>query len=176
MASPLENFKANLAHSINKQPTIIAAKNWYQALPPRDAAIVRAMAIVIGLCLIYLWVWVPVEKYQASAQARLQSELTLHRTLKENAYKVTGSRQSNAPAGQSVLAIVNSTSRAKGVKLSRFEPEGENGLRIWLDKVKFDDVVDWLDLLENEQGVRVTQINIDKVEPGTVNLRAVLQR
>lgn len=176
MASPIENFKANLVNGINKQPTVVAAKTWYQALPSRDAAIVRGLAVVASLCLVYLWIWVPVENYRASAQAKLQSEMTLHRTLKENAYKVSGAKQNGAPVGQSVLAIVNSTSRAKDIKLSRFEPEGENGLRIWLDKVKFDDVVDWLDLLENEQGVRVTQINIDKVEPGTVNLRAVLQR
>jgi len=177
MASALDNLKSNLNRTLESNQAIQNGKAWYQGLPARDALIVKSLAILIAISLVYLWVWVPAEKYNARYESKLKSEKELHAFMKANAYKVSGnSQRARSNSGQSVLALVNSTSKAKGIALSRFEPEGENGLRIWLDKVKFDDVIDWIDLLENDQGVRVTQINIDKVDPGTVNLRAVLKR
>lgn len=178
MASALDNLKSNLSRSVAGNQTVQNGVSWYQALPPRDALVVKSLAYLIAACLVYLWVWVPAENYNKQYTSKLKSEKELHAYMKSNAYKVSGNSQraASSGSGQSVLALVNSSSKSKGIALSRFEPEGENGLRIWLDKVKFDDVIDWIDLLENERGVRVTQINIDKVDPGTVNLRAVLKR
>lgn len=179
MASALENIKANAKRSVTSNNLYQGVNTWYQALPPRDAQVVKALSFAVLLALVYLWVWVPAEKYSSQATAKLSKEKELHAFMKANAYKVSTGSSSAAAArasGQSILALVNSTSKAKGIALNRFEPEGENGLRIWLDKVKFDNAIDWLDLLENERGVRVSQINIDRVEPGTVNLRAVLKR
>lgn len=178
MASAIENLKSNINRTLASNQTVQGGISWYRNLPPRDALVVKALAIIIAISLVYLWIWVPAEQYANRYESKLKTEKELHAFMKANAYKVSGNSQRGkaSGAGQSVLALVNSTSKAKGIALSRFEPEGENGLRIWLDKVKFDDVIDWIDLLENERGVRVTQINIDKVEPGTVNLRAVLKR
>lgn len=178
MASAIDNLKSNINRTVESNQAIQSGVSWYRGLPPRDALIVKGLSILIALSLVYLWVWVPAENYNNRYESKLKSEKELHSYMKANAYKVSGNaqRSNNSGAGQSVLALVNSTSKAKGIALSRFEPEGDDGLRIWLDKVKFDDVIDWIDLLENDRGVRVTQINIDKVDPGTVNLRAVLKR
>lgn len=179
MGNALETFKTQAQQKIRSNSTYQSANSWYQALSQRDARIVRVLASAIAVALVYLWVWVPAENYNNQAANKLMKETALHAFMKENAYKVSsGAGRSSVTSNrnQSILALINSTSKAKGVALNRFEPEGENGIRIWLDKVKFDSAIDWLDLLENERGIRVSQINIDRVEPGTVNLRAVLKR
>lgn len=179
MANALETAKLQLQAKLYQSTAWKQYQTWYSALPARDQSIVKAIAWFVLFALIYLWVWVPAENFNTKATKALKSEIEIHTMMKDNAYKVSSNAsggQQASTSGQSVLAIVNSTSKRKGIELKRFEPEGESGIRIWLDQVKFNDVIGWIDSLENKHGIRVSQINIDKVESGIVNLRAVLKR
>ena len=167
MQSALDKFK--------RSPSIKKAINWYSELPPRDAAIVKYLAITIALVLAFTWFIKPVHDNHKQAEAHLNSELKFHSKLKSNAYLFSGNIKSGASRG-SILSTVNSLAKTKGIQLKRFEPEGKNGLRIWLEKVEFNSAIDWLELMETEKGISIEQISIDKVKPGIVNIRAVLKR
>jgi len=95
--------------------------------------------------------------------------------MKENAYLFSNSGQTISEGGASILTTVNSTAKVKNIQLKRFEPDGKTSLRIWLDQVNFNALIDWLELLETTRGIKVEQISIDRVNSGIVNARAVLQ-
>ena len=175
----MDNVLKEKAHEIiaklKNSPTIKKLIDWYGNLTPRDALVVKSLSVLIVLALIFTWIINPVIKGKASAEYSLSQELKFHNKLKENAY-LFGGTTSASPSKGSILSIVNQTAKAKGVQLKRFEPEGKNGLRVWLEKVNFNSAIDWLEILEAERGLSVEQVSIDKVSSGIVNIRAVLKR
>lgn len=166
----LDSLKSQITATSSYQ----AIANWYTALSERDRTIVKALSVLFIIAIFISWVWQPMVKANKTAETRLASELKFHTFMKENAHKVS-SGQVSSNSGGSILGTVNQLAKVKGLTLKRFEPEGSNGLRVWLDKVEFNKVIDWLELLEAEKGISVEQISIDKVNSGIVNLRAVLK-
>jgi general secretion pathway protein M len=149
--------------------------SWYQALPPRDALVLKVLAVLMALALIYAWLIQPTIENIKQAESKLATELKFHQKLKQNAYLVKGSSSATLDNKGSILSRVNSLAKVKGITLKRFEPNGKTGLRVWLEKVSFDSSIDWIETLETQKGIKVEQISIDKVQPGIVNLRAVLK-
>ena len=149
--------------------------NWYNALPSRDAKILKILSALTILVLIFSWVIQPTISSIKTSENKLAAELKFHTKLKENAFlfKSTGANTNNNNG--SILSRVNGLAKEKGIKLKRFEPNGDSGLRVWLEKINFNSAIDWIETLEVEQGIKVEQISIDKVDNGIVNLRAVLK-
>lgn len=174
MANSIENLKRNIRLQVESSTIYKSYQDWYGQLAARDKKIVKVLSMVIIVALIFAWIWQPVISGKNKAISKYQSEMSFHTKLKENAYLFSSSSNNNT-TGQSILTTVNNTSKVKGIQLKRFEPDGPNGLRIWLDSVNFNSLIDWLELLETTRGIKVEQISIDKVNSGLVNVRAVLQ-
>ena len=171
LASQLEILQSKILDS----KYVRAVSTWFNALTERDQLIVKVLAGIIVAALFFAWVWQPLHKSNQAAHSSLASEMKFHAFMKDNAHKVSASAPSFNPAQGSILGTVNQLAKAKGIALKRFEPEGSNGLRVWLDKVEFNKAIDWLELLEAEKGIAVEQISIDKVSSGIVNIRVVLK-
>ena len=166
LAQPIQQIKS---HTLVQNSI-----NWYEHLSPRDQKISKALAVIMCLAIVFSWVWMPSEQAKEKAQKRYESELTFHEKMKGSAHLFSANAGSSSAKG-SILSIVNNTAKAKGIAMNRFEPDGNGGLRIWLDKVEFDSTIDWLELLESEKGLKVEQISIDKVNSGIANVRATLR-
>jgi general secretion pathway protein M len=175
MDNKLEEIKHQIISRLTSSEAFKKSEQWYQALPARDALILRALTGLALLALIYAWIIQPAISNIKKAESSLAMELKFHSKLKENAYLFENVDRGSATNKGSILSRVNSLAKAKGIKLKRFEPDGDSGLRVWLEKVNFDAAIDWVETLENEKGIKVEQISIDKVEPGIVNLRAVFK-
>jgi general secretion pathway protein M len=154
--------------------TYQAADTWYENQSPRDQSIIKVLAGVMLLSLFYVWIWVPVTGFPVKAENQLKAQMALHQKMKDNAWRFH--HAATGDTGQSVLAIVNSSARNQNIDLKRFEPEGESGLRIWLDDVRFNAAISWLTMLQTQYGIRASQISMDKSTSGAVNVRALLIR
>lgn len=171
----IKHLKEQLIENLKSSSSYTKSIAWYKALPARDALLLKLLGVATILVLIFSWIIQPVISGVKASESKLASELKFHSKLKENAYlfKSTSSNTSNVTG--SILSRVNGLAKEKGIKLKRFEPNGDAGLRVWLEKINFNSAIDWIETLEIEQGIKVEQISIDKVEPGIVNLRAVLK-
>ncbi|MCP5325686.1 MAG: type II secretion system protein M [Oceanospirillaceae bacterium] len=171
----LKNIRpAQLLQRIRAGQTYQAAETWYENQAPRDQAVIKALVVLMLCALFYSWIWVPVTRFPATAENQFKAQMALHQKMKENAWRFKHAAVGDA--SQSILAIVNSSARNQNIDLKRFEPEGENGLRIWLDDVRFNAAISWLSLLQNQYGIRASQISMDKSASGAVNVRALLVR
>lgn len=175
MANAIDNLKRNLRLQAEQSKLYQSANNWYGQLVERDQLIVKILSVCILMALIFAWIWLPVSNGQAKAIASYNTEMKFHAKMKESAYLFSSGDVLNENSEGSILSTVNNTAKVKNILLKRFEPDGKTGLRIWLDQVNFNSVIDWLELLETSRGIRVEQISIDRVAPGIVNVRAVLQ-
>ena len=172
------NIKPQLESLYNKHVLSSAlyknSQTWFSSLSPRDQKMLKSLGLLFLLALMFTWVWQPSHDAQQKAQNKFNAELKFHQNMKENAFRFSGKQSASVDNNGSILSLVNNTAKAKSIVLKRFEPEGEKGLRIWLDQANFNATIDWLETLEKDKGITIKQVSIDKVKPGIINLRAVL--
>lgn len=78
---------------------------------------------------------------------------------------------------QSLLALVDGSVRQQqlGSALKRLQPDGQSGVRVWLEQAPFDDALKWLDELA-ARNVHITGLTVERsVIPGLVDMRVVLE-
>lgn len=157
-------------------------KVWWSGLRAGERRMLIAGAVVV-LVLPYFGVWLPLQDDVAALQRQVQEQQAVKRWMQQAATEV---KQINAASsvpvrprdGRSLLAVVDQTAKRSGLGpgLKRLEPEGQAAVRVWLEQVAFDDMARWLTGLEQQNGLVVATITIDRQEPpGRVNARITLE-
>jgi general secretion pathway protein M len=103
----------------------------------------------------------------------MQSQAQELRDLKRGA----GSRQ-RITDSSSLLSVIDRTAKKHQLKstLQKAQPDGDNGVRLWLVNITFDQLIEWLDQLELEYGIYVSDIAIERDEVnGLVDSRILLR-
>lgn len=156
------------------QPSVQQAKNWYVSLPKRDQLVVKLVSALLVVALVFVMFYAPLLQSKKMAQSQLERNLITYNLIASNAGRFGGVSQVNQSG--SILSATTSLAQQQGVNLSRYEQDGAN-LRVWLDKVAFDEAIAWFETLEAQRGIRVSQISIDKTDrAGRVDIRATLSR
>lgn len=166
---------AELASRINEQPNVQAAKQWYGALSGRDRNIVKGVALLLVLALVFVMLVLPVVEQRQTSIKKRDKALDLYELVASNAHQFGRVSSSNS-TGEPILNVVTALATQQNLSLSRYE-RADNGLRIWLEDVAFDDAIGWLELLQQNAAIRVEQANIDRsARAGRVNVRATIVR
>ena len=92
---------------------------------------------------------------------------------REAAGKIEWGQQPKVDSG-SVISVVTGSGRKSGVEIKRFEPSGNNKLRVWLENVPFNNLVNWLDSLEKAMIFQYRNRNRQSGSTGLVNGRLTL--
>lgn len=167
-----------LAASINTALAPWRAR--WDALGLRDRRALLLMAVAIAAVIVWQLILVPVTGYAASQVARLADEQQNLAWMQANASRAREAGAGAAaalPAGQSLLAVLNSSARDAGLNLQRFDPDGESRVRIAMENAVFTDVMRWVVDLERRYGVVVSSLSAEhQAQPGVVNIRLVLER
>lgn len=169
--SRLLEWKYQILHT----PLVLKVSQWYQSLPEREQKLVYWLGLILVLSLLYALLWVPAETSRQKAEKSLKRELTLHQWMQNNRHRVQGASHVSGSAGGSLLSVINESARQHKVTLARFEPDGEKGVRIWLEKAVFDDVMAWTQQLET-RGIVVSQLNADRDVQGRASFRITFRR
>lgn len=154
-------------------------KAWWSALAERERRVLGAGAVVLAGVVLYLGVWEPLAFARSKQQADLAAARALAVQLEALAASAPRHAGPTAGAGQSLLAIIDQSSKASALTKppSRLQPEGEDTVRIWLEDVPFDNLMRWLGDLQSRYGVRVDNADIERESgPGLVNARLTLMR
>ncbi len=167
---------------IKKHPSIVSATRQFEALSSRDQKAMILLGIAISIAILYFWVWSPAHDFANKEAANLSSSKELLTWVKSN-QKAVSSLVGNKNSGsskildsQSLVSTVSANAVKHKIKLQRFEPSGERKVRVWLEKVPFDNVIVWLRDLNSTYNIEVSQISIDRDEKGgLVTVRLTLK-
>lgn len=152
-------------------------KSWREAIAPllqrwsllqeREQ---RALGILIAALLAFaLWgLWLGSHRAAQKAELQFASTRALLQELQQASPAVT-------PGGGSVLRAASDAAAASGLGLSRIEPQGDGGVRVWLEKADFNAVARWLATL-SAQGLRLEQAQVEKQAEGGVSAQFTLAR
>jgi general secretion pathway protein M len=151
---------------------------WFSKLSMSDKRAVLLLVIFLFATLMYLMtVWS--FNYRDEQITSLEKNRSLMILLE------AASRKFNATKGQSkfqnqdqpLLTLVSSTAKENQIVFKRFQPDGDNMLKLWLENVNFNSLLYWLHGIDKKNGISVQEISVDqsKVE-GFVDVRLTLKR
>ncbi len=156
---------------LSSDPRVQQAKDWYQHQTPRDQLIVRLVAGLLLLAIVFSVFFAPLLKQHDALSNELTKKLGFYQLMMDNAPQFGGRAAVASSDGKSLLASVGNQARASQVRMTRYEQDGDS-LRVWLDDVSFDNTMIWIETLSQTHRVFVSQINIDRTDnSGLVDVR-----
>ena len=159
-------------------------KDWFNSLAPRERTMVSVAAVVILLVLGYVAAWSPLSSRVASLEKSVEERQAVKLWMEQAAVEANQLRGAAGGSGggdehRSLLSVVDQTAKQSQLAsaVNRIEPEGQELVRVSLERASFDDMVLWLGSLQRTFGVRVADISIERqAETGRVNARLSLKR
>jgi len=166
-----------------QNPRIQHIRSRYDQMSQRDQRALKLLGLALAIALVYLLVWQPVAQFREEARNDMERAEELlgwiqgQERVARNISDMEPSEEGAANLrGGSLLRTVTESAERSGLSLQRFEPSGDDAMRIWVDNVPFTDLAQWLAHLQSEYGIGVNQAAVDRTdEPGLVDARITLE-
>lgn len=150
-------------------------KEWFNELERREQWIVIAGAVTVLLYVLYMSVLAPINDKIATLQLRNKGAAETLQVIQQGAQEINalrGASSGGSGRGVSLSKMVDQSAAKFNIRVSRFQPSGNNEAQVWLEKVDFNQLIAWLDQMENGYGVAVSNVSMNSANnPGTVNAR-----
>lgn len=157
-------------------------REWFEALEPRERALVSLAAALLVVVIIYLAGLKPLLDQTARSAAQVADQQQLLDELSQLAAR-RGPQQGAAAdvqgSDQSLVLVVDRSTRSQGLAayLKRNQPDGADSIRLRFEDAPFDNLLGWLVELESRYGIAAVAANIDRSPAsGRVNCNLVLSR
>ena len=146
---------------------------WWEARAPRERLLLTALLVMLTLWLAMVAVWQPLQSWRdrlGDRIGRYERALTVLQSQPAVAAPVAVS--DNRPLN----IVITETAAAFRLTIRRLEPEGAR-IRVVLDEAPFDAVILWLEAVQRDQALRVTEAEMTRrPAPGVVNAMLTLER
>lgn len=159
-------------------------RDYFRQLSPRERYLVIVTAFIVLVTLFYFTLWQPMHKGIAQKRDHLKLQKTQLHSMQEQAQELRSAQRSTGKAPQritsssSLLSVIDRTAKQGQLKstLQKAQPDGDDGVRLWMVNITFDQLIRWLDKLEREYGIYVSDIAIERNElSGRVDSRILLR-
>lgn len=141
-------------------------------LAPREQNALRILAVFALILFLVYGLWLPLHR----GAEKFQRQFEKNRELIALMQTQTGSASTVATGSGSILGMVSNSATGNSLTLSRIEPEGDNKVRVWLERADFNRVAAWLAGLNN-QGILLKEAHVEKQSDGSgVTARFLLTR
>ena len=156
--------------------------SWYSSLPTRDRNLFLAIIVLLVVTLFYLVVWEPIHQGRDLQQQKLKSQQEIHSWMQSAASEVSTLQRSGTRKvdnKQPLALILENSSKISGLKqsINKIESSGKNGAQVKIDSASFDQLLIWLNTLEQQYGVTITTASIDRNDTaGTISARLSFEK
>ncbi len=158
-------------------------RDWWDGLQPRERLMLGGGAVVLALLAVYLLLFEPVTKRQAALASSVAAKRAELAWMQDQAKTVVALRRTGqtlrSEDRRSLLAVVDSSLiRAKlKPQLQRMEPDGNDAVKLWFGATNFDDLMLWLDALDQQSGLQVASLRLKPIDqPALVDANLTLKR
>jgi len=153
-------------------------QHYWQSRSPRDRRTIALIGSLIGITLLYAYIWMPMNE----ARVRLRAELPKLRGAAEQmsvqAQEVTRLKATPAQATRTPpQELINQSAETSGIKgdISQITQLSPDRVQVILNNVSFDAWMRWTHSLAQQSGLRIDSARVTaNNEPGMVKVQAVL--
>ncbi|MEF1303058.1 type II secretion system protein M, partial [Vibrio owensii] len=144
---------------------IAQAQAWWSSISLREQRLVMGGGIIAIIGMIYWGVLQPMNQRAELAQSRIQSEKQLLTWVQDKADDISALRKSGGVSfsNQPLNQVVSSSARRYKVELIRVQPRNDS-VQVWIKPLAFNQMVDWLRYLKEQQGIEVEFLDIDRTD------------
>lgn len=136
---------------------------------PREKGMLLAAAVFLFCAVYYVLIWQPLSERIEQQETMLQQLVAMNARLKSTAPDIAA-RKSGTTTQAQVSRVISDSASAHSVVIKRIAERGEN-IQVWIEPVVFNDLLKWLNALDEKYALRVTQIDVSAAEkPGMVNV------
>lgn len=159
---------------MNAQVSVLKEKteNWFVSLSDSEQKLVKFGSIFAVIFVLYTIVS-SVNSGVTESQRKLKQQQDLNSWASEQISIIKSSKGgSNTNFTGSMSQIVNSTAGQFNIRIARLQPQKNDMVKIGLEDVGFNRLMNWLSALQSKHGVRVENIDFAKAdEQGKVKVR-----
>ena len=143
-------------------------------LAERERLLAQTGIVLVGLTLIYLLIWEPIDKELTrlrSAVPEKQLALARMQALATQIQPLRG-RVAQPPAAGAILGVVDQSASARGLRgqITRLEADGQNGVQFTVEAMAFNSLAAWLAELQEANALLIEQASLDAhTKPGQVS-------
>ena len=147
-------------------------KAWWQQLNMREQRLVIAMSAVIGVFVLYGLIWQPLNESISKTKTKVERQQALLSWVEESTQLYQQAKRNGGKStGASLSSIVNRTSRANNITITRMQPQGDD-LQVWIDEISFNQLLAWLEQLATRDNLQVKNIDLSIADQqGVVRVR-----
>ena len=138
----------------------------------REQLALLALAIVVPIYLFYMLAWQPLQDSREQLQRQNQAEA-------EKLQRVDGmvsqylALQASGQSGKqrrNLTTLINSSTAARGLSVSRLQPNSRGEIQVRLENASFDDLMAWLHRMEYGEALQVGEVSVTPAgDAGRVN-------
>ncbi len=139
-------------------------KEWFSQLQQREQLSLLALALVLGLYLLYMAAWRPLasSRNELALQNQRVAESLQHVDSMVSEIKSLQASGSSAgsPADRNLTALVNQSTREHKLQVTRLQPNSRGEIQVRLEAVVFDDLLAWLHDMEYRESLLLREVAI----------------
>ncbi|EHD3130191.1 type II secretion system protein [Escherichia coli] len=138
---------------------------------PREKGMLLVAVVFLFSVGYYVLIWQPLSERIEQQETMLQQLVAMNTRLKNAAPDIIAARKSATTTPAQVSRVISDSASAHSVVIKRIAERGEN-IQVWIEPVVFNDLLKWLNALDEKYALRVTQIDVSAAEkPGMVNVQ-----
>jgi len=150
-------------------------KPWFTQLTSREHLILLIGSLILVGSLGYFGGWEPFVQAYTQLENRVIAQQTTLNWMVSAAHEVQQLRSAPVPPSSAPLLIVIDKSIHQGK--ARMEPKGEEQVAVSFEEIRFTELMRWLEILYNQQGIQVSQLSLEaRPQPDKVTAQMILTR
>ena len=149
-----------------------AIGRWFYGREQNEQAIIAAIAALVVIAILWAGVWKPVADWRYVETNRQQNAQQLIDWLRinEQAAKQAANTSSNNRGSRALIPVITKAADAHNIKVNRLQPESNGVISVILQQQSFNQIVQWIAQLDENNGVSVDRASFDSQDaPGYVN-------
>lgn len=152
--------------------------DWYSRLSASDRRALIVLALFLFSALMYFVTELSFN-YRKEQISALENNRALMLLLNASAQKLQASKgqAKYQDLDQPLLTLVSSTAKQNQIVFKRFQPDGDNVLKLWMEHISFNSLLLWLHGIDKKNGISVQEISVEQSkDEGFVDVRLTLKR
>ena len=139
-------------------------KEWFAGLNQREQLSLFVLGIALLLYLLYMLAWAPLAERREELASQNESVAQSLQRVDAMVSEIVRLREGGvaSTAQRNLTSLVNQSTGRHGLQVSRLQPNSRGDIQVRLENAVFDDLLAWLDDVENREGLLVTEIAITR--------------
>jgi general secretion pathway protein M len=155
-------------------------KQKYNDLEGRERKILLLGLILVTIFIIHNFIYNPmhqsINKLRESNANKQELLVWMNQSVASIKASSSAQSTSNKRRGRSLNVIINTSASSAKINISRSQPRDNNQYQIWIDQVVFNELLNWLNILQTDYGIYVSTINLGTTDnKGQVRVNLTFQ-